>query len=520
MGALCGALAACEGSGTGKAAFFDDWDAQAPEEPARAEPVYRAPPAAPTSEPLAEPLEDAGFFDDPNRGFGTPLDGGGGVRATMQACGNAVTEPGEECDDGNSDETDTCSSTCTSLDFLAVPSGAPDDAGKVQSRWLGTGRHPAGAGTGGFAIAHVEPHGDEARIGLALFDAAGARAGVAQVSAGTTPPFFTDPGVAAVSSTHFAVVWTDFGGDGDGLGVAMRRVSTTGQMGPVRYANQSRAFMQGDADLVWTGNELVVAWADDTDALKGPDLRYRTFDASLQPLTDERTLAATAELEGSVALTTFTKGGWAAAWRASDFATGLERIVVTDGEMTWQTPLHVPGPVESRPALVELDAGHLLLVYGTLTDPGEDGVSEVPKVEGAVLDATTNGMTLLSLTDPTDPFSLHFPLTMPALVRSDDRFFLALVVPGGPNGDDLGLIELDWDGQTETLEMGAFWQLPRDPAQILGDQRFPALSPAPLGGRDAILAAWDDHYVEPGALHGEPDVFGHLIAASSLGEAW
>jgi cysteine-rich repeat protein len=31
-----------------------------------------------------------------------------------QICGNGVPEPGEECDDGNEDNTDTCRTNCTS----------------------------------------------------------------------------------------------------------------------------------------------------------------------------------------------------------------------------------------------------------------------------------------------------------------------------------------------------------------------------------------------------------------------
>jgi cysteine-rich repeat protein len=31
-----------------------------------------------------------------------------------QVCGNGIPEPGEECDDGNEDSTDTCRTNCTS----------------------------------------------------------------------------------------------------------------------------------------------------------------------------------------------------------------------------------------------------------------------------------------------------------------------------------------------------------------------------------------------------------------------
>src|SRR5690606_33095489 len=34
------------------------------------------------------------------------------VTAPLPTCGNGIVEPGEECDDGNADETDACTSLC------------------------------------------------------------------------------------------------------------------------------------------------------------------------------------------------------------------------------------------------------------------------------------------------------------------------------------------------------------------------------------------------------------------------
>jgi len=37
------------------------------------------------------------------------------ITTYMEACGNGVLEAGEECDDGNSDETDDCNNECVKL---------------------------------------------------------------------------------------------------------------------------------------------------------------------------------------------------------------------------------------------------------------------------------------------------------------------------------------------------------------------------------------------------------------------
>jgi cysteine-rich repeat protein len=510
----------CECSGSGKAVFA---------EPDASEPVLQRskanPPVHPVDiEPMGAPdagppdaAVDAGSDAD-LKGLGSPPDPVAAVPTSL-FCGDAVRGEDEECDDGNTDETDACTSACTVRDFAVVPAGEPGDAGKLPSRWLGWGRHPIGADGDGFAVAYIEPHGDEASVGLAMFDAVGVRRQIVDIGSGSTPQFFADPVVAALSGDAFAVAWTEFGGDGDALGIALRRVdAATGQKGVLKFANEVRDFSQFDADMVWTGSELVVAWADDVDAVRGPDLRYRRFDANLQPLSGEETLAATTAIEGGVVLTRFTKGGWAAAWREGDLTTGLERVVVANEDLRWRTNAFLPGPAESKVTLVELDPEHLHVSVTIATDPGNDGVAEIPKDRHVILDTESPGdVQLLDLlNDPGNPIAPWIPLLSPAVVRSSDRIFLSATIPtilGPPDGDALSLSGVTWEPTQGILALdpNIYDELPRLPESRLGDQRFPALAVATVDTQEFLYAAWDDHFVEDGAAHGEPDVMAQVI---------
>jgi RHS repeat-associated protein len=213
------------------------------------------------------------------------------------------------------------------------------------------------------------------------------------VAAGTTPILDANPVVAALGGGTYAVAWTDFGGDGDELGIAMRTVdATTGTLGPLGYANSATAFSQYDPDILRVGSTVVVAWMDDTDAINGPDLEVRTFDTNLAPppKSPEVALAASPDAEGNVALAPF-EGSWAAAWRAD--ASGLETLHAKAGSVSWTVGPIVGGPADDKPGLAELDATHLLLVFTEETDPLSTGVPSVPRLRGAILDTSHPGET-------------------------------------------------------------------------------------------------------------------------------
>ncbi len=439
-----------------------------------------------------------------NGAAGAPASGGaatagaGGVGAGGRVldvrvslfCGDGVVDPiTEECDDGGDLEVgDLCSPTCQVHDALPqlqaasawdrLQSDGPSDElldGQL-GRFLGLGRHPIGAGPAGFAVAFVqEPQTFAAApfIGLALYDypvpieldaprlerdpwepapsEGQSWLPVVNVSVDTRVPLFADPVVAGLADGSFAVAFTDHAGDGDSLGIAVRRVHPADPFaGELRHANATGDYSQYDADIVALdgGTSVVVAWTDDRDAQNGPDLYLRRLNTALTGPAEDTVLAATPQAEGHVALTEFA-GDWAAAWRASAPAsvstasgaggaggasgvgaapgaagalgaggasdapsgdpgsvlmtTGRETLEVelADGthwtvlepldEVSFELGPFLPGHADDRPALVALTEQHLLVLFTVGTDPAGTGLATVGRLRGALLDVEAPG---------------------------------------------------------------------------------------------------------------------------------
>lgn len=427
-------------------------------------------------------------------------------------CGDGIRGLDEECDDGNTANDDACTSACLVNDFLCVTPAMNDSGKPASGRYLGEGRHPVAADADGFAVAYVEPGFAPPRVALNAFDPKGVRTGSPLlVSTGTKskPLLFSSPVVAALPGTKYAVAWTDFDGDGDLLGVALRLVDpSAAPSGEPAHANKTTAFSQFDPDVLWTGTELVVAWVDDSDAVNGPDLRYRVFDASLSPQSQsDQTLAGNASAEAHVALGMFG-ATWAAAWRATS-GSGAETIEVKAGAATWSVGPHAPPGTEDKPALVELDSSTLLVVFTT----GDSGSGTGSKLRGALLKANSPGTTASMALDTL----LTAPQSHPNAVRVGSRMFLSWrsgAASGDPKAEDLWLREVIWNGSTVTL--GTPITLPRWEVHTPGDQRFPALAASPLGPEGALVTAWDDYGLVFGKDEGAPDVVVELIPVPIL----
>jgi hypothetical protein len=410
-------------------------------------------------------------------------------------CGNGWRNEAEECDDGLGTSTSvrrSCDSACKVQDLLAVPHfpPPPPERDTTPERYLGTGRHPIGVIPTGYATAFVEDAGSIAKIGLATFDSKGVALDPPKLVIASAP-FEANPVVAGLPDGNYAVAYTDFGGDGDALGIALRKVNpTTGASGSVTYANSVTNFSQYDADMIWTGSELVVAWVDTSNGSTGPDLRIRRFNSSLTPIAAEETLANTAASEADVALTTFGTG-WAAAWRSA-FA-GMETVYVRVGTTTWTAATTMPGPTQVRPALVQLDATHLLLVYVEHGWDSTAGTLTPSQLRGAIVDTTTTGGSLTSFPIGSSTTST----TTPTLARVGTRFYLAWrndAVSGSADGDELWLKELPWNASTATLDVTSTpITLPRWSTHVTGDQRAPALAAGAVSSGPALIAAWEDY---------------------------
>jgi len=68
-----------------------------------------------------------------------------------------------------------------------------------------------------------------------------------------------------VPGGKYAVAYTDFNGDGDELGIALRIVDPEiAPTGTPAHANATTIFSQYDPDVIATSSGLVLAWVDDS----------------------------------------------------------------------------------------------------------------------------------------------------------------------------------------------------------------------------------------------------------------
>ncbi len=342
------------------------------------------------------------------------------------------------------------------------------------------------------------------------------------VSDGASPIFDANPVAAALPDGSYAVAWGDFDGDGSDLGVALRRVQNDGALGPLRGANSSREFSQLNPDMVWTGTELVVAWEDYADAANGPDLHYRTFDESLNATSGDITLAASALPEAAVALAPFGSG-WAAAYREG-LVDGQENIVVHAAGAEFRVGPIMGGQLDDRPALVELDATHLLVAFSAATDPAATGTYNVPRARYAIVDvdgSATPPSVPLDAMDDLFTYDQRVSQLNVSAERGSGGVYLAWrseARPGDAAGDQLWLKFLRWApkvaGGPHVLETrDAEMLLPRSCEGNVGDQRRPALARVGLPPNGALAAAWDDYSKRQGS--GEPEVVVHYAPLPS-----
>jgi len=333
--------------------------------------------------------------------------------------GDAILGDDEECDDGTGTELDACTPAGQTRDQPAV-------TGTKTDRYQGAGRHPLAGLDGGFISSFVEfPEGD-ATIGATLFNVWGQPQYHINVSNGASPIDQANPVAAALPGGSYAVAWSDFDGDGSDLGVAFRKVNANGSLGPLGVANAGREFSQLNPDVLFVGNQLVLAWEDYADAANGPDLRYRLFDADLNPLSGDITLAASALPEAAVALAPFNDG-WAAAYREGT-VDGKENVVVRVGDNTFRVGPVLGGSPDDRPALVSLDTTHLLVVFSAGTDPGATGIYNIPRLRYSVIDTASVATPTCQSLDPRDDvFSTDNSVSQlsPSAVRGPDGVYLS-----------------------------------------------------------------------------------------------
>lgn len=445
---------------------------------------------------------DSGAAGDPEHAGGSRADGGaGGVRAVGGVagavhpasieCGDAIRDPlSEACDDGSSaDEDDSCSNECTLREAWVLPSSVA--AG--EPRWLGSGPHPVAATEAQIAMSYaVDGPDGRPSVWVAVRDGAGALPqgsdpgqSLHEVSLEAEPAPSADPIVVALPDDRFAVVWADLSlGD---LDVVLQVLHPELPIVPPPLpVNEPGIGAQHQPDAVWTGEEFVIAWTDDLD------LMVRRFSGGATPLGEEEVLAATGAIESSPTLAAVSSG-WAAAWRAGEG--GLETIQVRLGAKEWSVGPHLPGAAEDRPALTELDADHLLLVFTEGTAP-DDGPASVGRLRHVLLDVKQDG-----------PFEVHEHGTLahsedvalsqrrPALASGSGQLYLTYetqVDPSNPLARESFLQRLAWvPSEPGALEVVEEIRLSRNAES--STQRNPGVGVSSLWPTGAVVTVWEEH---------------------------
>ncbi len=450
----------------------------------------------------------------------------GTAPAGPAVCGDGWRDPAtEECDDGLGDAgiRRGCSSTCTVVDELDIAYLGADGGLSNTPRTLGGGRHPVAAGVQTFGVVTLETPSSPPTVILSTFSRKGAATGVVtSISTGSTVSDTGDPVIAALPCDQYAVAWNDVGGDTDGLGVALRLVNPDVTPGGLpSFANTTTAFDQYAPDILWTGSTLIAAWTDTSNATTGPDVRYRTFDSTLHPTSDEQTLAATADVEGDVTLAPF-EGSWAAAWR--DDANGFETIRVTTGSTSWTVgPGFLPPSVTTKLALVELDASNLLVLYSQGSAASDAGApNAVSTLMAAVLNlsspGTVSGVAVPVNTTVEGATAASLSHAYADAVRIGTSIYAAWwtdSVVGNGSGEQVWFQPVGWNG-TALSWTGTELSLPRTAAHRAGNQRRPMLAASTLEPDGALVSGWDDLGETFGGGEGNGDVVVELVPVPVL----
>jgi cysteine-rich repeat protein len=514
------ALCACGSEGDSHVSSADSADAAAdatsnspPPDPLR--PIPHAAALAPPSLPGTDPpgSVDAGdaTLTATDAEAGADVSVAHPVPSGPPFCGNGQLDPGEECDPGNAYAPPACSYFCQAHDFIPAIAAKPLDAGAPSTRRLGHGRHPIAASADGqFAIASLERAQGALRVVVSRYTAGGAPIGtVLPLAMGGNAVDEADPVLTSLSPGTYAVAWSDLNGDGDELGVGIRLVNAQGASSAA-FANATTASNQYAPDVLYSGNRIVVAWTDESDPTTAPDLRIRTFDSTLAPTSIEMTLAASADAEGDVALTTFGSG-YAAAWRSS--SGDAETVHVrTESGGEWTFALAAAGPAGNRPALASVDSTHLAVVYAEGTAASNGGAGGGSRLKAAVIDTTSTG--------PAVPFDIpsvgaNADQDEPTIARLDGAILMGwreLAATGDANGDEVfaksvaigAAGALDWSASAVPLQR---WSEHRR-----GDQRIPALAAAGAAG----VAAWEDYAGTIGAAEWDADIVVSAVTPALL----
>jgi len=422
-----------------------------------------------------------------------PVEAGPDGPVGPNICGDGWRDPvQEECDDGvepmGPPVSRACTSSCVVVDRLA----GDQSISEAKERWLGIGRHQIAGGVYGHAVVTMEVDSEDmARVALYAFSPVGVRLGG---SSWGPVPIEADPVVAALPNGDYAVAYSEFGVDGDGLGIALVRVSNDGSTVQKKgVANGTMVFSQHSPDLFWTGKHLAVGWEDESTIPRRVCVRQFTEDlvpAGAQSCMFDYDDVSRIALDALV-------GEPIIAYRVDGPGTSVHRVHLPGG-VIFNTPAIAAPAFDESIAILPLDDCTILTAY---VDGNQVMTASVFNETG---------------TELAPPFAFAGPRGRPTLAATDDSIYIAWWEPpelplGGAGWDpffeELWIQKLSWDGAGLT-ESAPPMPLPRHDAHRLGDQVIPALISLPYWPNGGILAAWTDL---SGSNYGGQAVHGDVI---------
>jgi cysteine-rich repeat protein len=434
-----------------------------------------------------------------------------------RVCGDGIRGLDEECDDGNTDDTDFCTSACLVHDRLAL---AADNLPfpSFKKRELSRGYHVFAGTKRSAALVFVDATASPRELRVVLYRTDGTRiggdAGI-NVSEDRIPIDATDGVVAALPGDAYAVAWSVFPSGGSYPSVALRKVEgATGVLGPIQTVSSLLNGNQEAPDLVWTGSELVVTWMDRTDPLL-PQGRVRRYDGNLNPLGDEEALSGDGSEEGVPTLAAFA-GSYAALWLESTSNSDTD-LHVRAGDTAWTVPgiFRLAG---DGFRLSALDEEHLFAIWAQI-DYLTDGGYEVATLYGAVFDVKAPGavspfrIKALSAALTDDPTRGY---REPALAVVGSSAFVAWASePGVLGGLDGALVmkEMPWRAGNGGIDL-TLAEEPMARNRMMQNTSFelaPALASIPWTSGGTLSAAWEDSQRAFGSEELTPDVVAELL---------
>jgi len=269
-----------------------------------------------------------------------------------------------------------------------------------------------------------------------------------------------------------------FDADGDGLGIALVRVSNDGVIAtPMGAANTTKVFGRRSPDMMWTGKHLVVGWEDDSTVLRRVCTRQ---------FTEELTPA----------------GGEWCVWSVQS----VSRVSISSLHGEVATSLRLNGD-EATIFTVMLPGGGVFQTEPVLSPPFDEAVTMAPLDDGAQLAVYVDGeRVMLTVVLDASGFALRAPLVLgvgrgrPMLARAPSGLYLSWwevaeepegAVGWDPVFEELWLQRVGWVGPDLDLTSEPI-PLPRGDAPRLGDQVMVSVVPVPYWPTGALAAVWTD----------------------------